>query len=90
MPRGPEELREAEVEDLDQAALGPHQVRALDVAVDDAAAVRFVERVGHLQADLDDFANRQRPLRDPRRQQLALDVLHHDEVGAARARRCRR
>ena len=43
-----DELGEAEVEDLDQAALGAHQVRALDVAVDDAARVRLVERFGDL------------------------------------------
>ena len=77
-----DELGQAEVEHLDQAALGAHQVRALDVAVDDAAAVRFIERVGDLEADLDDLADRQRPLRDARRQQLAFDVLHDDEVGA--------
>ena len=44
--------------------------------------VRFVERVGDLQADLDGLAQRQRPVRDPLREQLALDVLHDDEVGA--------
>ena len=85
-----QELREPEVEHLDQAALGAHQVGALDVAMDDAARVRFVQRVGHLDPDLDHFAHRQRTLRDARRQQLAVDVLHDDEVGAARSRRCRR
>ena len=77
-----DELRQTEVEHLDEPALGAHQVCALDVAMDDAARVRFVERVGDLDADLDHFAHRQRPARDPRRQQLAVDVLHDDEVGA--------
>ena len=81
---GLQELGQAEVEHLDQPALGAHQVRALDVAMHDPARVRLVERVGDLQSDLDDLADRQRPLLHPRRQQLALDVLHHDEVGAAR------
>ena len=81
---GPDELGEAEVEHLDQATFGPHQVRALDVAMHDAARVRFVERVSHLQADLDDLADCERALRDTRRQQLAFHVLHDDEVGAAR------
>ena len=81
---GPHELGEAEVEHLDEPALGPHQVRALDVAVHDPAGVRLVQRIGDLQADLDDLADRQRPFRDARRQQFALDILHHDEVGAAR------
>ena len=77
-----QELRQAEVEHLDEAAVGANQVGALDVAMDDAAAVRLVERVGDLHADVDHFADRQRPLRDPLREQLALDVLHDDEVGA--------
>ncbi len=81
---GLDELGQPEVEHLDEPALGPHQVRALDVAVHDPARVRLVQGVGDLQADLHDLADRQRPLRHARRQQLALDVLHHDEVGAAR------
>ena len=85
-----DELREAEIEHLDEASVGPHQVCALDVAVDDAARVRFVERIGHLQADFDRLAQRQRTVRDPLRKQLAFDVLHDDEIGAARARRCRK
>jgi hypothetical protein len=81
--RGRHELRQPEVEHLDQSARRAHQVRALDVPVHDAAPVRFVERVGDLQPDLDHFPHRERPLQDPRRQQLAVHVLHDDEIGAA-------
>ena len=77
-----DEFRETEVEHLHEPALGAHQVGALDIAMHDAAGMRFLERVGHLQTDLDDFTDRQRSLLDARRQQLAFDVLHDDEVGA--------
>ncbi len=50
--------------------------------MDDAARVRFVEGVGDLDARLDRFPYRQRSLRDPLRQQLAVDEFHDDEVGA--------
>ena len=80
---GRDELGQAEIEHLDQPALGAHQVRALDVAMDDAVSVRFVEGVGDLEADFDHLAHRQRPLRRARGQQFAVDVLHDDEVGAA-------
>ena len=80
---GLDELREAEIEHLHEAALGAHQIRALDVAMHDAAVVSFVQRVRHLQPDLEHFPDRHRALRDARRQQLAFDVLHHDEVAAA-------
>ena len=42
---------EAEVEDLDPAVGGEEEVFRLDVAVDDPAAVRGGEAVGHRGAD---------------------------------------
>ena len=76
-----EELREAEVQHLHLAAGGHDDVRALDVAVDDAAGVRLDQRVVDLHRDADRLAHGDRPAMDPVRQQFALDVLHHDVVG---------
>ena len=77
-----DELRQTEVEDLDQPALGSHQVCALDIAMHDSARVRFVERVGHLDPDFNHLPHRQRTTSDARGKQFAVDVLHHDEIGA--------
>ena len=74
------EFGEAEVEDLDEAALGAHQVCALDVAMDDPARMRLLQGIGHLDADLDDLAHRHGTTRDARGEELTVDVLHHDEV----------
>ena len=77
-----DEFRETEIENLDQSPLGAHQVCALDVAMNNAARVRLVEGIGDLDANLDDFTQRDGTTRDPCRQQLTVDVLHDDEVGA--------
>jgi hypothetical protein len=50
--------------------------------VDDALLVGSPERVGDLRTDLEHLCDRQRPLRDPRGQRLAGEVLH-DEVSRA-------
>ena len=44
-------LRDAEVGDLDGPDVGDEHVRGLDVAMDDAVAVRMVERRGHAACD---------------------------------------
>ena len=44
-------LGEAEVHDLHAAAQGEEEVRGLDVAVDDALAVRVGEALGHLDPE---------------------------------------
>ncbi len=79
LPR--QELGQPEVEHLDEPAARPNEVGTLDVAMNDAARVGFVERVGHLQPDFHDLPQRNRPLFDAGREQLPLDVFHDDEVG---------
>ena len=55
----------------------------LDVAVDDALAVREAERAEHLARELDRVADRQRPACDDELLQATpVEVLHRDVVGA--------
>lgn len=69
---------DAEVHDLDHALLGNHDVAGLDVAVDDAHAVRVFERVEHAHHHLLGVALAQRAIHlEDVTQGLALDVLHH-------------
>ncbi len=49
----------------------------------DARAVRSVEGVRDLRAELDDVGQRQRPLRDARGERLAVYQFHHQEIGVA-------
>jgi hypothetical protein len=53
-----DELRQAEIEHLHQMPIGDHHVRALDVAMDDAALMRLVQRVGQLQRDVQGLGDR--------------------------------
>ena len=83
-------LGQAEVEHLRLLALGDEDVRGLDVAVDDAALVRGVERVGDLDRRVEQTLERQRPAADavlqrlPARNSMAMNGW--PSVG----RRCRR
>ena len=74
-----EELGQPEVEHLDSLPPGEHHVRALDVAVHDAAAVRVVEGVGHLHRDLERVGHLDRTTGQAGGEGLALHVLHGDE-----------
>ena len=59
-----------------------HDVRGLDVAVDDAARVAVVERLGDLDADVDDLAEAQRLVADQPEQVRAADERHDEEERA--------
>jgi hypothetical protein len=48
--------------------------------MDDAGAMRFVERSGNLHGVLERTDDRERSSRETNRQRLALDVLHHQEI----------
>jgi len=48
--------------------------------VDDAFAVRDVEGVGHLDAEIQQGRKLDRPPADPLAQRLPLEQLHHDEM----------
>ena len=61
---GGRNLRQAEVEYLGVAALGDENIRRLDVAVDDAFAVRGVESVGDLDRHLEQNLEIKRAVRD--------------------------
>ncbi len=75
-----EDLRQAEVEDLDPAVVRDDDVGGLQVPVDDPALVRGLERLGDLARDRKRFLERDRPARDPRVQALAFDELHDEDV----------
>ena len=74
-----QELREAEVEDLDDAVLRDHDVLGLQVPVDDPGGVRLGEPVGDLAGDVEQAPRRQRPGLQDFPQGLPLDELHRDE-----------
>ena len=77
---GTEAAGEAEVEDLDEAAVGEHDVGGLEVAVEDAEGVGGGEAVGGLDAGREDELEGGGAFGDELVEDLAGDVLH-DDVG---------
>ena len=74
-----QELREAEVEDLDDAVLRDHHVLGLQVPVDDPGGVRLGEPVGDLAGDVEQTPGRKRAGPQDLPQRLPVDELHRDE-----------
>jgi hypothetical protein len=72
-------LGQPEVEQLGVTATGHENIRRLDVAMDDIAAVRGVERIDNLHGEVEQFLVRQRLAANPVLQRLALEQFHHDE-----------
>jgi hypothetical protein len=76
------QLREAEVEDLDEVVARDHQVLGLQVAVDDPDAVGARESFRCLRGEAERPLREHRPRVQQRAQRVALDQLHRD-VGDA-------
>ena len=57
-----------------------HDIGRLDVPVDNPLAVRFVQRVGHLDANVRISASFDGTLADPRLQRLPLHLFHGNVV----------
>ena len=75
-------LGDAEVEHLDAAVAGDHHVVGLEVAVEDALAVRRGERVHQRRGDGEEALELDPVARDEALEGLALDQLHGEEVAA--------
>jgi hypothetical protein len=61
-------------------AFGQHDVGGLEVAMDDAAAMRTVERAGDFDPVARDLASWQRSFLEAGGEGFALEVLHHQVV----------
>ena len=75
-----DQLGQAEVHELRLAALREHDVRRLDVAVDDAGGVRGAERARDLDGVVERLRDRKQLLLQEPVEGGAVDVLHDDEV----------
>jgi hypothetical protein len=75
----PRKLGDAEVQDLEHAVGGDHEVRRLDVPVDHAPLVGLGQPASRLQGEGDDLGRGHRPPLQAPRQRLALVVRHRDE-----------
>ncbi len=73
------DLGHAEVQDLRLSSLGDEDVRRLDVSVHDPDAMSGLERIRHLNAQIDHTRNRRRPVRDRVRERLPTHSFHHEE-----------
>ena len=74
------ELRQPEVQHLDEPVRPEHHVLGLDVAVDDPGGVRGAQGGGDLDRDVERLADGQSRRGEPLPQRLPLDVLHRDVV----------
>jgi len=72
---------DAEVEEL-HAAARDHHVGGLQIAMDDAAAMRLVQGIDDLDGVRQRLLDRHRPPRETLLQRLTFDVLHHQVLDA--------
>ena len=73
------QFRETEVQDLHVPELGQENVARLDVAVDDPLVVGRVQRIGDLDADVNQLMDLQRPVHEAVAQRAPPHQFHHDE-----------
>ena len=78
---GMRQLREAEIEDLDEAVAGDHDVLGFQVPVNDARGMSLGQPVGHLSANREQLAERKRTAIELLPQRLSVHQLHDDERG---------
>ncbi len=75
-----DQLGQPEVQYLGLAARAHEDVGGLDVAMDDPLGVRGVERVGDLDAEIEDLLQLERLALDAVLERLAFQELHGDEA----------
>jgi hypothetical protein len=73
---------QTKVENLGQPVIGDHDVRRLQVPMNNAGCVRFAEPFGDLDGDSEHLPQAHPRARDHRVESLAGDVLHHQVVAA--------
>src|SRR5580704_7217525 len=74
-----DDLCQAKVQHLRPSALGNKNIRGLDIAMDDAFAVRIVQRVRNRNRNLKQLLKLPWPSRDRVFQSLPIEKLHGDE-----------
>src|SRR5947209_5812309 len=79
----PEEQREAEVEQLHAAVARDADVLRLEIAVDDAGAVRALQRGADLERHRPRLCRSERCAAEAIGERLALEELHREERAAA-------
>ena len=73
------QLGQPEIHDLGLAALGDHDVGALDVPVNDPLLMGFFQALRDLDRDIESFFERKRASSDLLPEVFPLDILHDDE-----------
>ena len=73
------DFRQAEIEELGVAAFGDKDIRGLDIAMNDAAGMGGIERVGDFDANFELTLGADRGRTDQAIERLALEQLHDEE-----------
>src|SRR5947207_1313843 len=73
------QFRQSKIEDLRPSASSNKDVRRLNVAMDDSLAMCGIERIRHLNRDVQNLIVRQGPLQQSLSKRLSFQKLHGDE-----------